>query len=519
MNRSVFAPHGMVTSIDHLASTAGVAILQDGGTAVDAAIATNAVLAVTAQDQCGLGGDLFAIVHDTPGAPAVLNASGRSGSLANADQLRSQGHTLVPHRGNGAAVTVPGCVDGWMTMHEKYGRLDLRHVLGPAILYAENGFPASAGLVEAARSIANLNRHDFRGLTPGMRVVRPGIARSLRSIASGGRDDFYGGEFGAGLLEACSGQLTEADLADTNATWVSPLGLRLFGHDVWTAPPNSQGYLALAGTAIAERFGLPGDPNDPLWAHVMIEAARAAAHDRPQVLHEHAVGEDLLSADRLDQLSSRIEADHAISWRESWRDGGTIHLNVVDRDGMGVSLIQSNARGFGSHLRSGETGIFLQNRGIGFSLEAGHPAEFGPRLRPPHTLSPLIITGDDGLLRTVLGTMGGDAQPHILQQLLVRLLHHGQNPHEVVDAGRFVLMPTDPSSMFEVWEERGDVAVAIEPSRTASWSNGLEVRGHNVQTLSSDEAYGHAHCIDVTDDGMLMAASEPRVPASRAAGY
>ena len=110
-------------------------------------------------------------------------------------------------------------------------------------------------------------------------------------------------------------------------------------------------------------------------------------------------------------------------------------------------------------------------------------------------------------------------RPHTLQQLLVRLLHHGQNPHEVVDAGRFVLMPTDPSSMFEVWEEQGDVAVAIEPSRTATWSNGLEVRGHNVQTLSSDEAYGHAHCIDVADDGMLMAASEPRVPASRAAGY
>ena len=520
MTTTVAAPNGMVCSIDQLASNAGVSILQAGGSAVDAAIATNAVLAVTAQDQCGLGGDLFALVHAQEGPPAVLNASGRAGSGASADRLREAGHTRIPERGNIAAVPVPGCVDGWEVLHERFGRLDMKHVLGPAILYAESGFPAGQPLVDASTEIAHLTGHDFADISPGRRLVRPGIARVLRAIATDGRTGFYGGEFGDALLELGAGEFDASDLAELHAGWVSPLRQEIFGHDVWTAPPNSQGYLALSALAIAQELDLPDDTRDPLWAHLMIESARAAAFDRQRVLHDRADGDQLLDAGELARRRSRIVDDHTQEWGDKYRDGGTVHLTVVDAEGMGVSLIQSNARGFGSRLTVGETGIFLHDRGIGFTLEPGHPAEYGPGRRPPHTLSPALITHNDGSLRSVLGTMGGDAQPHVVQQMVTRLLRHGQTAGEVVGSGRFVLGSDDPTTMFTVWD-RGDgaVRVVIEPWMEPSWRAGLEARGHRVEVNANSATFGHAHCIDLGADGLLFGQSDPRAPQSAAQGY
>jgi len=266
----------------------------------------------------------------------------------------------------------------------------------------------------SADQIQHLEGHDFGSVAAGARVQRPGSARSLRAVVERGRSGFYEGEFGEALIEVGRGEFSDADLATSQAGWVSPLGLGVWGHDVWTTPPNSQGYLSLAGASIAAQLDLPDDPRDPLWAHYMIEAARAAAFDRADVLHEHADGDALVADTRLAPRLGRISADAAASWGGSFADGGTIHLTTVDREGMGVSLIQSNAQGFGSYLIAGTTGIFLQNRGIGFSLLEGHPAEYGPGRRPPHTLSPALITHDDGTLRAVLGTMGGDAQPHVI---------------------------------------------------------------------------------------------------------
>lgn len=520
MTRTVTTPNGMVCSIDHLASNAGVSILQAGGSAVDAAIATNAVLAVTAQNQCGLGGDLFALVHEAPGPPAVLNASGRSGSGASAENLRAGGHTSVPERGHIAAVPVPGCVDGWILLHERFGRLDLKHVLGPAILYAEHGFPVSTDLAEAATHIAHLQNHDFAGLTAGHRLTRPGLARVLRAVATGGRASFYEGEFGEALLEMGRGEYVESDLTTLQAGWVSPLRSEVFGHEVWTTPPNSQGYLTLSALAIAEGLDLPDDPTDALWAHLMIESARAAAFDRHDVLHEHADGDELLDTAEQTRRRSRISPDMAADWGDRHGDGGTIHLAAIDSDGMGVSLIQSNARSFGAMMTAGSTGIFLHNRGLGFSLVPGHPAEYGPGRRPPHTLSPALITHPDGSLRSVVGTMGGDAQPHIVQQLVTRLLHHGQRPGEVIGAGRFVLGSDDPSTMFSVWERNdGQVRVIIEPWLESTWRQGLEQRGHRVEISAERAKFGHAHCIDVGPGGMLMGQSDPRAATSGAQGY
>lgn len=519
MTHSVVAPNGMVCSIDQLASNAGVSTLQAGGSAVDAAIATNAVLAVTAQHQCGLGGDLFALVHDGDGPPAVLNSSGHAGSGASAEQLRSEGHTVMPQRGHIAAVPVPGGVDGWLVLHERFGRLDLKEVLGPAILYAENGFPISLGLAEAADQIAHLTNHDFAGIRPGQRLTRPAVARVLRAIANDGRDGFYGGEFGEALLELGDGQFAAADLDQLQAGWVSPLGRRIFGYDVWTTPPNSQGYLSLGGLDIVQGLQLPDDPQDPVWAHLMIESARAAAFDRNDVLHEHANGENLLDEELLSSRRARISRDHAIDWGDSYDDGGTIHITVVDADGMGVSLIQSNARPFGSYLTVGDTGVFLHNRGIGFSLTEGHPAEYGPGRRPPHTLSPALITHPDGSLRAVVGTMGGDTQPHVVQQLITRLLLHDQSPGQIIGAGRFVLGSDDRASSFSVWEEHGKVRVILEPWVASAWRSGLESRGHTVDVGTDRDNFGHAHCIDVRPDGILLGRSDPRAEASAAAGY
>ncbi len=509
----------MVSTIDQLATNAGVATLQAGGSAVDAAIAANAVLAVTAQHMCGIGGDLFAIVHDGSGPPAMVNSSGRAGSKADAAALRADGHDEIPHRGNPSAVTMPGCVDGWMTLHERYGVLDLKAVLGPAILYAEQGFPATVGLARSAKDVGFLSNHDFIGIEAGDRVTRPGVARSLRAIVADGRDGYYGGEFGEQLLATCGSEFTEADLAESSAMWVSPLVTSVWDHDLWTVPPNSQGYLALAGCGIATHLDLPDDTRDPQWAHLMVESARAAAFDRIDVLHDQADGNELIAPDRLAKRAARIDADNNVDWGDSWAGGGTMHLVVVDRNGMGVSLIQSNARGFGSWLLAGDTGIFLHNRGIGFSLDEGHLAEYQPGRRPPHTLSPALITRPDGTLRYTLGTMGGDAQPHVVQQIATRLLRHGQSPGEAITAGRFVLGSKDASQMFSVWKAKGEVEVVIEPWMEPVWRAGLEAKGHQVAINPNGNHFGHAHCIEVREDGMLFGRSDPREAASLAAGY
>src|SRR5581483_10077203 len=286
------APHGMVASVDHLASAAGVRMLQAGGTAADAAIAANAVLAVTAPHMCGMGGDLFALVHDGDGVPAALNASGRAGSGADAVALRLEGHTTMPFTGDVRAVTVPGCVDGWFALHERYGRLPLATVLEPAVVYAASGFPASpllAAAVVLLRDVPHTEELTAGGrLRAGDLVRRPGVALALEAIVAHGRDGFYRGPFGEGLLERGDGEFTPDDLARSQADWVEPLRAPVWDADVWTIPPNSQGYVTLLGAAIANGLDLPDDPRDGRWIHLLVESARAAAHDRPRVLHEHA---------------------------------------------------------------------------------------------------------------------------------------------------------------------------------------------------------------------------------------
>lgn len=489
----------MVATVDAVASRAGADVLAAGGNAVDAAVAASAVLTVTSQHMCGMGGDLWAIVYDSgvyeKGPPTCLNASGRSGSRADAARLRSEGHTHMPPFHDVRAATVPGCVDGWLALLDRYGRLDIAEVLQPALGFASDGFEPSPLLVEDAPLIAAVpGAEAFRDI--GSTVRREGIARSLQAIIDHGRDGWYRGEFGEGLIRIGDGLFTEDDLAQSSAEWVQPLSIEAWGHVLWTAPPNSQGYLTLASAWIAAGLDLPQSPQDPLWLHYLVESARLAGFDRDQVLNDQADGEELLSPGRLLPRRERIRADQVADIGDSYTDGGTIYLAAIDSQGMGISLIQSNANGFGTRITIPEIGVFVHNRGIGFSLEKGHPAEYIPGRRPPHTLSPAMVTTADGSLRSILGTMGGDSQPQILLQLLARTLVSGETASEAIAAPRWVLAPTD-SMGFDTWENPSTLSIALEEDAPASWDQISDI-GHHLRR-DHDEHYGHAQMIDIVD--------------------
>lgn len=518
VGRTVYAPAGMVCSVDHLASSAGVGMLRSGGNAAEAAVATSAVLAVTTQHMCGMGGDLFAVVHDGSSPPSALVAAGRAGSEADAAAMRAEGLTTMPFRGDVRSATVPGCVDGWMALHERHGRLPLTDVLEPARRYADEGFPASPLLALATLLVAHVDgADDFMpegGLRTGDRVRRPLVADALAAIAAGGRDAYHRGPFGDGLLTLGGGLFTKDDLARSQAEWVAPLSVRAWDHDVWTVPPPSQGYLALAGAWIADGLEVPEDPDDPSWPHLLSEAARVAGHDRPDVLFDGADGEALLAEDRLAARRAVVDPHRRSAPPVPDADGGTIFLCAVDGDGMGVSLIQSNAADWGCHLVVPGTGIFLHNRGIGFRLDVGHPAELQPGRRPPHTLSPALVTVADGPLAAVVGTMGGDIQPQVVLQLLARLLRNGQTPGRALRAPRWTL----GDGGFATWEGGGPQVTTLEATAPDTWERGLADLGHRVVRAAPGTNMGHAHAIVVRDDGILAGAADPRALTGSACG-
>lgn len=521
---TLYTSRVMVATVDPLASQAGVEMLRRGGSAADAAIAANAVLAVTLPNQCGLGGDLFALVHSGGGtAPAVLNASGRAGSGASAERLRDEGRDRMPVRGDVRSATVPGCVDGWLALHDRFGRLPLADLLAPARGYAEEGFPASPYLAEAAPKVAatpaGAELAPGGVLSAGQVIRRPGVGRLLAHIGEHGREPFYGGEFGQQLVAMGGGLFTAADCADSQAEWVEPISIAAWGHRIWGPPPNSQAYLTLAAAWLAERLDLPSDPAGPAWPHLLVEAVRQASYDRPAMLHEHADGAALLSPERLRPRLDAISRTQTATLTERHLPGGTTYLCAVDRDGMGVSLMQSNAMSFGSRLVVGDTGVFLHNRGIGFSLTPGHPAEYAPGRRPPHTLSPALVTAADGRLRAVLGTRGGDSQPSVVLQLLTRLLHTGQDPATTISAPRFVLRGANDESSFDTWGFAGAVRVALEGHAPAAWAGGLRRLGHRVETEPAySHPFGHAQLI-VAEPDHLAGAADPRSLSASVVGY
>jgi gamma-glutamyltranspeptidase / glutathione hydrolase len=524
---------GMVAAADQLASSAGIDVLGRGGSAADAAVATGTTMAVVGPHLCGLGGDVLAMVSRPGSPPEALLSVGRAGRGADAAAMRGEGMATMALRGDIRSVQVPGAVDGWLALHERYGRLPLDEVVAPAVELAEGGFPASIMLALASHLV-----HGLPGagelcpdgpLRIGQTVRLPGIARTLRAIGREGRAAFYEGEFARGLLELGGGHFHPGDFALGPAPWDAPLRLSVWGHDLWTVPPPSQGYLTLAGAWVAEAAGLGTDPADPQWAHLMVECWRAVGHDRPEVLFDGADGEALLHASRLGAAAERVDAGRAappdvgaapeVAGPDVARlgEGDTTHLCAMDGDGLGISLTQSNALDFGSHLVEPTTGVFLHNRGVGFSLDEGHPAELAPGRRPPHTLSPMLVTGPDGSLTHLVGAMGGDAQPQILSQLLARLLHSRQDPATAIAAARLTLDAPEAGPFRLWWGD--DLTVLVEADAPAAWLDTLPRRGHRVQPIRSFDptAVGCAQIIVAErgpgdDDRRLVGASDPRSP-------
>jgi gamma-glutamyltranspeptidase / glutathione hydrolase len=527
---------GMVNAADHLAATTGIGLLQQGGSAADAAVGAAAVMAVTSPHLCGMGGDLLAMVFPPGAEPVALSAIGRAGSGVDADELRAEGHRVMPLRKDLRTVPVPGAVDGWLALQARWGRLPLAAVFAPALELAEEGFVASIMLTLASHLVYDvagaqeLCPHGPLGLEEHVRL--PSMARTLRAIVGEGRPGFYQGEFGQALIEMGQGIFTAGDLAQNLARWDQPLRLRVWGHDLWTMPPPSQGYLTLASAWIGEHLGIGADPVDPLWAHLVVEASRAAGHDRPAVLYDGADGPALLDEDRLARAAARIDdgraappdvglgglpsGDAAIP---RMGEGDTTHLCAVDADGLGISLTQSNALDFGSHLVAGSTGIFLHNRGVGFSLVPGHPAELGPGRRPPHTLSPLLATTPAGALSHLVGAMGGDAQPQIILQVLARMLPGGQDPATAL-AGARLSLDAPAAGPFRLWWG-DDLQVCVEAHAPDGWIDDLKRRGHRVRTIGAFDptAVGCAQVISVVRDGArggdwrhFVGAADPRSP-------
>lgn len=506
----------------HLATRTAVEVMRAGGNAADAVVAANAVLGMVLPTTCGIGGDLFAIVH-RPGMdrPDVLNASGRGGSNLSADGLRSEGNTDFPLRHPGS-VSVPGCVDGWEALLDRHGSRPLAELLAPAIGLGRDGFEVSKELESDLARIRPLIGEQASapplypsGSDPrlGQTITRPRLADTLEAIASDGRSAFYEGPVADAIVAATRSIITADDLAGNAPDWVDPIGVDVFGLTGWTVPPNSQGYLTLAAAMLLQALEPSPDPDDPAFHHAVIEAYRAVAWERDDLVadsrHAPMDADRLLDRDRILGRLDRIDPDRAAEWpTPAPAPGGTAYFCAMDADGMAVSCIQSNFHGIGSGLSAGDTGVFLHNRAAGFNLIPGHPNEAGPGKRPLHTLSPTLWTGA-GQTRLVLGTRGGHQQPQYLLQMAALLRLAGRSPAEAQATPRWHDDRRGGSGSDVVVEARMPVAVV----------RGLVDRGHTV-TVGPDlpQGWGPVSAIAIDDAGTRLAAADPRVSTAAADG-
>jgi len=532
--------HGAVVAPHHLATAAGLHVLRTGGSAVDAAIATNAVLAVVMPQGCGIGGDAFWLIWDAATATEhALNGSGRAPAAADPGGLRARGLTALPKLGP-LSITIPGAVRSWGDAHARFGRLPREELLAPSVELARNGFPAWDGFTRAVERMADLVataigpeagffrvfRPHGRAWRPGDRVRLPALATTLETLGREGFDAFYEGDLAdhqaRGLADAGSA-IDAADLATHTSTWGEPIELDYRGVRVTTHPPNSSGIVALELLAILGLFDPPGPDafgpdgvSDPTWIHLGIEAAKLAMADRDACLTDPTFRDvgvaSLLDPGHVAALAARIDPRRAALPNPSSNPpgGGTIFLATVDGQGNAVSLIESNYLGFGSGVVDPLTGIHYQDRGSYFSLDPAHPNVLEPRKRTLHTLLPAMLfrKGVPGPW-VVAGGMGGDAQPQIHAQLVSALVDGRLDVRTAIAAPRWFVEPADH---FEP-----PLEVHLEPRHVDGVAAELEIRGHRlVPTASFDPTLGHEHAIELVDggpgatDGSVSAATDPR---------
>ena len=455
----VLARRGMAATSQPLATQVALDILKQGGNAVDAAIAANAMLALVEPTGCGIGGDLFAMVWEAEGAELHgLNASGRSPQSLSLAKLKELCGEKIPSHGP-LPVSVPGAVDGWFELHGRFGVLPMSEVLAPAIRYAEEGFPVTELIAYYwDRSVPILERWPgFREqFMPGGRAPRkgeifrnPNLARTLRRIAEGGRDEFYRGsiarEIGA-FMEEVGGFLTYDDLAAHRSEWVEPVSASYRGYDVWELPPNGQGIAALQILNVMEGYDVAAMGfGSAEYVHHFVEAKKLAFEDRAHfyadpAFHEIPVAE-LISKEYAAERRALIDPGRAArryaAGNPALEEGDTVYLTTADAEGNMVSLIQSNYRGMGSGIAPAELGFILQDRGELFDLEEGRFNTYAPGKRPFHTIIPAFVTRD-GKPFLSFGVMGGATQPQAHAQIVINVVDFGMNVQEAGDAPRIL---------------------------------------------------------------------------------
>ncbi|WP_425502885.1 gamma-glutamyltransferase [Pseudomarimonas arenosa] len=531
----VIAPHAMAATSHPLATQIALDVLKAGGSAVDAAIAANAALGLMEPTGNGIGGDLFAIVWDPKTQKLhAYNGSGRSPQALSLQWFQDNGYQDIPPHGP-LPVTVPGAVDGWFALHDKFGKRKMSDNLAPTIRYAREGHPVheliayywnrSVPVLSKWPGFAEQFTVDGRAPRKGELWKNPNLARTLEKIAKGGRDAFYKGEIARQIdayFKANDGFLSYEDLAAHQGEWVAPVSVNYRGVDVWELPPNGQGIAALQMLNILEGFDFSRIAfGSAEHVHLFVEAKKLAFADRARWYADPAFApaplEQLLSeryASERRALINPTRAAKAVDAGAKLNQGDTIYLTVADGEGMMVSLIQSNYRGMGSGMAVPGLGFIFQDRGEQFVLKAGHPNSFAPGKRPFHTIIPAFIT-KDGKPWVSFGLMGGAMQPQGHVQIVMNLVDFGMNLQEAGDAPRIHHDgSTEPAGQLAEMQDGG--VLNLETGFGWEVIRDLQRRGHNIEF--ADGVFGGYQAIMRGDNGVYYGASESRKDG-QAAGY
>jgi gamma-glutamyltranspeptidase len=524
----VYAERGMVGAAHPLITATGVDVLQRGGNAIDAAVAAGVTAAVVMPEMCGLGGDLFAIVHDpATGRTDSFLGSGISPRNSTIAQMRAagDGDGRMPYRGP-LAVGVPGMVDAYFTLLDRFGTRTFGELAAHGTWYAEHGYPLTRDGAEAIATNKDLlSQFDASaavflpgGNAPsaGTRLKQADLGRTLRTIAANGPSVFYSGEIGERIIaymQAHGGAMELSDFAQHKTTVAPPLRSSYRGNTVFQTGLPTQGMILLEALNIVEATGAVRGADDQ-WIHLLVEAKKLAYADRAGYARDPAFGDSrlevLLSAEWAKRLACAIDPNRAASEVAPGvhQDGDTTYLCVVDRGGMMVSLIQSVSAAFGCGVVGGDTGVVLNNRvGRGFSLEAGHPNIYAPGKKTMHTLNCFMVADETGRMVVTGGTPGGDGQPQWNLQMISRLIDDGLDAQAAIEAPRWTSWPgTDPSSLPNPFELR------IENRASEATIDGLAARGHVIKRQDVWGGGGAAQIIARDpESGILAGGTDPRV--------
>lgn len=528
------APDAMVATSQPLATQVALEVMRNGGSAVDAAIAANAVLGLVEPTGNGIGGDLFAIIWDAESEQLYgLNASGRSPQSLTLDYFKENDIKQIPQRGS-LTLSVPGAVDGWHEMHQRFGKMEWSELLQPAIHYAKEGFPVTEVIAYYFERNSEVLK-DYPGFADvfltdgvppqkGQRFQNPDLAATYKAIAEGGRDVFYQGEIAHAISEFVAehgGFLSYDDLANHTSDWLEPVSTNYRGFDLWELPPNTQGIAALQILNILEEYDLAAMGFDsPEYIHHFVEAKKLAFEDRAKFYSDMDFNEVpvdwLISKEYAAERRQLIDPERAGRSYEPGNppmSGDTIYMTTADQQGNMVSLIQSNYRGMGSGITPAGTGFVLQNRGEMFALEEGHMNVYEPGKRPFHTIIPAFVT-KDGKPVMSYGVMGGGTQPQMHAQILINMLDFGMNLQEAGDAPR-ILHSGSSQPTGEVMTDGG--VLSLENGFSDYTRRELSKMGHKLQEAVGPYGGYQAIWYDAEND-VYIGASESRKDG-HAAGF